>query len=292
MEDSTVTIFGLFCGVAAVGSSRARSCFPTTQPAPVGLKNRIRLGISGCLTVIVMDDATQNISATNTPFLGDKKWKWGRLCEPLMWASRVVGTDVFSPHIPQVAPVQNEELVQALCAYRAHPALRHRFRSLPEDKRRLLWEMLESFERASGIPTPGDHVAALIQEVNHLRRKHPMFLKRRFSVKDEVGRMLGNVTRTTTPDLMLNDFLVPLLVGLFGHGAPDRARIETVVQHPDVTIVLNALLPRKEIPSSLAKLFWLMMPPGTLAKKVEAISPELQDGLKALWLLLDKVASS
>ena len=75
-----------------------------------------------------MHDATQNIATMNTPFVGDMKWNWGLLGEPLVWPSSVVEADVLGQYSPQVTPVQNEELVQARCAYRANPALRDRIR--------------------------------------------------------------------------------------------------------------------------------------------------------------------
>jgi hypothetical protein len=167
-----------------------------------------------------------------------------------------------------------------------------RFRQLPSDKRRLLWEMLQSLERASDISTPGEHIAALIREVNHLRRQHPMFVKRRFSVKDEIGRVLGNVTHTTTPHLMLDRFILVRLGYILGDAAPDRQRVEQVVSHPDAVIILNTLLPRKEIPTSLEKFFWLTNPSGTLDQPINALDPAVLEGIKALWLLLDKVAQS
>ena len=56
----------------------------------------------------------------------------------------------------------------------------------------------------------------------------------------------------------------------------------------DGRVVLNLLLPRKEISNPLEKLYWLMFPNDTYSKQEQEISDEQQEGILALWRILSR----
>jgi DNA-binding Xre family transcriptional regulator len=167
-----------------------------------------------------------------------------------------------------------------------------RFDRLPPEQQAILWDLLGSLEKASGITPPGEQIRWLLEEVRKLRKAHPMFEKRRFTLSGEAGRLLGGLTPRLTLNVML-DSVAERLSGLFA-GDPavpvTAATIQAILEHPHAVIVLNALLPRKDIPSALEKLFWLSHPGGTLDKQVEALSAEHRAGIRALWKLLMRVS--
>jgi transcriptional regulator with XRE-family HTH domain len=169
-----------------------------------------------------------------------------------------------------------------------------RFDHLPPEQQAILWDLLGSLEKASGITPPGEQIRWLLEEVRKLRKAHPMFEKRRFTLTDEAGRLLGNLTPHLTLNVML-DSLTERFRDLFVTEpsvaiTPDA--IQAILEHPHAVIVLNALLPRKDIPSALEKLFWLSHPGGTLDKRVATLSAEHQAGIRALWELLGRVCQS
>ncbi len=69
-------------------------------------------------------------------------------------------------------------------------------------------------------------------------------------------------------------------------------QIMEMVQHPGVSFVLNLLLPRKEIPGALDKLYYLTHPESSFGKSGVELPTEHQAGLKELWRLLERVSSS
>ncbi len=171
----------------------------------------------------------------------------------------------------------------------------YRLERLPADKQRILWDMLDAFEKSSDLKPLEEHSREVLRRLHAFRRDHPMFRRRRFSMRDEIGVWLGHVTRTTTPEFIIDKFIALRLNELFGEslGQPiTREQVEEVTAHPDATLILNDLLPRKEIPTGWEKLFWLMHPAGTGDKHADSLSPEQQAGIKALWQLLVEVAES
>ena len=72
-----------------------------------------------------------------------------------------------------------------------------------------------------------------------------------------------------------------------GNGITE-ARVRTAAYHPHGRVLLNLLLPRKEIPNPLEKLYWLMFPNDTYGKQEQEISAEQQEGIRALWRTLDR----
>jgi hypothetical protein len=54
-------------------------------------------------------------------------------------------------------------------------------------------------------------------------------------------------------------------------------------------VVLNILLPRKEAPTSLEKLYWLLRPHEIYRTGIDTMTEDEQEGCRALWRLLDTV---
>ncbi|MHB8628402.1 MAG: helix-turn-helix domain-containing protein [Aggregatilineales bacterium] len=168
-----------------------------------------------------------------------------------------------------------------------------RFDRLPTDKQELLVSMLESLEKVSGLPSVGPEVDTVVEEVRKLRRKHPVFKERRVVLTDRLGRFLGNalgkLTNETVEDITLTA-LVDQLRTLYRNDptqleiSPESLR--SVVNHPHSVIVLNTLLPRKNVPSNVEKLYWLTYP------AVETPNAEHHQAVKDLWDLLVQVSRS
>jgi hypothetical protein len=162
-----------------------------------------------------------------------------------------------------------------------------RFDRLPPDKQELLMGMVESLEKVSGIETPGSEVREILEAVRLLRQTHPMYQEHRHALTDRLGRFfggaLGKLTNQTVEDLALTSVVEQLQA--LKSDDPERSVINTdlvfrVVNHPHAAIALNALLPRKNIPSNVEKLFWLIYPAS------EAPDAEKRQAVKALWGLL------
>ena len=164
--------------------------------------------------------------------------------------------------------------------------------ALPADQQKFLVGMLHSMMEAVGLGSGDTRALELLEEVEKLRQAHPMFHERHFNFHEEVGRIGGNWTRTTTRSLML-DMLETQLRGVLDNSdtaVVSQEHIEEVTNHPDVRFVLTTLLPRKAIPKALEKLFWLCFPWKTMDKPVKKISAEYRAGIKALWQLLERIA--
>src|SRR5579864_411044 len=167
-----------------------------------------------------------------------------------------------------------------------------RFDQLPADKQELLMGMLESLEKLSRIQAPGVEVRELLEEVRQLRQKYPMYKEHRLAITDRLGRFfggaLGKLTNQTVEDLALASVVEQLRALYSDEPAPamiDHGVIVGVVNHPHVTVVLNALLPRKNIPSNVEKLFWLIYPAS------ETPEAEKKQAAKDLWELLLRASS-
>jgi hypothetical protein len=80
------------------------------------------------------------------------------------------------------------------------------------------------------------------------------------------------------------------LAALFKNEPITEEQVKAAALDPQGRIILNLLLPRKEIPNPLEKLYWLMFPNDTYGKQEQDISPEQQDGIRALWRILDQMA--
>lgn len=167
-----------------------------------------------------------------------------------------------------------------------------RFDKLPDDKQELLLGMLASLEKVSGIPSPSQEVQDVLDEIRNLRKRFPMFRERRFVLTDRLGRFLGGtlgkLTNDTIESLSEGSVLdrLQLLFRKDSKHPITRELIRQVLAHPNATVALNALLPHKNIPSNVEKLFWLLHPEN---KDLETLDEETLRGVEALWLLLIQV---
>ncbi|MBN1564662.1 MAG: helix-turn-helix transcriptional regulator [Anaerolineae bacterium] len=154
--------------------------------------------------------------------------------------------------------------------------------------------MLTSLDKTNAFPFNGDQMGDVIKRVGELRQIHPMFRARKFTAADEVGRVTGKALRPDPSEWFLNSSH-RRLVQLFEDDPAvevTRKRVFEVSEHPSARAILNMLLPRKEIPSALEKLYWLLRPMPFYHRDVEAMTEDERAGCRALWRLLDEVAQA
>lgn len=165
------------------------------------------------------------------------------------------------------------------------------FDALDPLQQQMIMGMLTSLDKTNAFPFHGDQMGDLIRRVASLRENHPMFRTRQFTRADEVGRIAGKALRPDPSEWFLNS-THRRLSQLFEDN-PDisitRQRVYEVSEHSNARAILNMLLPRKEIPSALEKLYWLLRPKEFYRRDIDAMSEEEQTGCRALWLLLDEV---
>lgn len=169
-----------------------------------------------------------------------------------------------------------------------------RFDGLPPRQQKQLWETLAALEQSAGILPPSENTRYLLEQLRTLQKEHPMLKSRKFSLKDELGRVIGNVTHTSTPALIRKMTLERLhdATNLPPTLAWTDAFYDEVIGNPDVTMALNVLLPRKDISTPQEKLFWLVHPSGTLDKRFSLLADEYQQGIRALGELLVDIAKN
>ena len=169
-----------------------------------------------------------------------------------------------------------------------------RFDKLPADKQELLMGMLTSLEKVSGIASPSETVQDVLDEVRKLRKQYPLFQERRFVLTDRLGRFLGGAVGKLTNDTVetiCEGAVLDRLQVLFRRDLAQpitRDIVRRVVAHSNATVALNALLPHKNIPSNIEKLYWLIFPEN---KSIEDLDEETLRAIEALWLLLVRVSN-
>lgn len=166
------------------------------------------------------------------------------------------------------------------------------FDAMTPDQQAMLLGLIASLDRSRQLPLSGKRLEQLVQEVARLRQQYSLFRFHKLPVLDEIGRIAGNLLRSNPEDLYL-DRIFLRLSALF-HADPEppitRAQIDRVIHHPNAGAVLNILLPRKEMRTSLEKFYWLIHPAGTYRTGIEALSEEDQAACRALWGLLMRAA--
>jgi hypothetical protein len=165
-----------------------------------------------------------------------------------------------------------------------------RFDRLPDPQKKVIWEVMRSMEKASGLLPPDEWIKQVSEAVERLRRAHPIFIKRSMSRREMFGVYGGLFTRTSTPHVLASGIehrLKPLI--------PDRTltqdEIIRVANSYAVATALNILLPRKDIPDALEKLYWLVVVEKEEDSRGQPLHPERREALKALWLLLERLAA-
>lgn len=161
------------------------------------------------------------------------------------------------------------------------------FDQLQADGQRVLLGVL-AILTSDGSLSPDD-INTLSQAARELRKSHLMFVERKFDVRDEFGRVIGSFFGMFS-DVQLLHTIAHRLSELF-RNEPEtlitEARVQAAAHHPHGRVLLNLLLPRKEITNPLEKLYWLMFPNDTYGKQEQDISEEQQEGIRALWRILD-----
>jgi hypothetical protein len=124
--------------------------------------------------------------------------------------------------------------------------------------------------------------------VRKLRKAHPMFIERKFNLRDEFGRVVGTFFDLLPEDRAARS-IARRLEELFKNDATVVITPEKITQastHPRGEVVLSLLLPRKEIQRSIERLYWLSHPSNTFGQEEETLSLEHQEGIRAMWLML------
>lgn len=166
------------------------------------------------------------------------------------------------------------------------------FDTLPIDKQRLLLDMAHSLMSSAGIPRRGVRVRELLTQTEALRLKHPIFREHPFGIRRELGRFLGNFTRTTTREILMQGVEERIQSALQTDVPPrpiTRQEIEIMLRHPDAGVILNALLPRKEIPTNLEKMYWLVHESETAGRRLTDLPQRYEpyrEAIRDLWKLL------
>ncbi len=134
-----------------------------------------------------------------------------------------------------------------------------------------------------------DDINAIALAVRDLRAAHPMFIERKFDFRDEFGRVVGGFFGLF-PDHQLAHSIGSRLAELF-RDEPEMVitedGIKAAAKHPHGRVILNLLLPRRDITNPLEKLYWLAFPNDTYGKREENISEEQRQGIRALWRLFN-----
>jgi len=107
-----------------------------------------------------------------------------------------------------------------------------------------------------------------------------------------MGRIIGNLTHTTTRRILMNGVTERIQGALQTDSPPHLIapqEIETTLRSPDVAVILNSLLPRKEIPTSLEKLYWLVHDSDTAGRRLTDLPQRYEpyrEAIRDLWKLL------
>jgi len=166
------------------------------------------------------------------------------------------------------------------------------FDQLPATQQHLLLDMTHSLMSSSGIPRQAIRIQELLTHTETLRQQHPIFRQHPFGIRREMGRIIGNLTHTTTRRILMNGVTERIQGALQTDSPPHLIapqEIETTLRSPDVAVILNSLLPRKEIPTSLEKLYWLVHDSDTAGRRLTDLPQRYEpyrEAIRDLWKLL------
>lgn len=166
-----------------------------------------------------------------------------------------------------------------------------RYDRLPKDKQTVLVDLLDSLEKSANLGTPDITLEKVLNAVRQLRREHPMFEKRKFNFQDE----LGHLSVRFTPSLQIPPMRKQIIQRFKFVFRDDLATVEQVteqrldelLQHSLDILALQMLLPRKDIPSALEKLYWLCFWDKAYGISTVKLADDHQQGFRALWVLLN-----
>ena len=158
--------------------------------------------------------------------------------------------------------------------------------------------MIQSLMTSTGIPPRATRTQELLEHTKALRQQHPLFREQTFGIRHEMGRIIGNLTHTTTRHILISG-VTERIQGAFQTDTParhiDPHEIEDTLRSRDVAVILTALLPRKEIPSNLEKLYWLVHDNDTAGRRLTNLPARYEpyrEAIRDMWKLLEWAAQN
>lgn len=156
------------------------------------------------------------------------------------------------------------------------------FDMLPLDLQKAAFRNMVSLLDTARRRKKSDRAHKLLQQSAKLRDEYDLF-ERKFTFRREFGRVAGNFTRTTTHNILLKGVSRRIRRVFEPETIEDTDQIQHIVRQPGAAIVLNFLMPRREISTPLEKLYWLLHNNDYMD---EHIPPEDRAAMKALWELI------
>lgn len=154
-----------------------------------------------------------------------------------------------------------------------------RFEELTPDQQNALLDLLETFETANGIPHHRKAIRQWQKKARELRGSRSLW----FIKSDQLlTRLLGGIS----DEAMLRSIEFHLGI-LLPEAPPTGDDILRVTQHPVGKAILGEILPEKNVPTALSRLYYL-----SHFNEDRAIKPELKATILAIWGLLVEATRS
>jgi hypothetical protein len=151
-----------------------------------------------------------------------------------------------------------------------------RFEELTPEQQNALLDKLEAFEAANGIPHFRKEIRKWQKKARELRSSRSLW----FVKPDQLlTRLLGGISE----DAMLRSIEFHLGL-LLPEMPPTSDDILYVTQHPVGKAILGEILPEKDVPTALSRLYYL-----SHFNEDRAIKPEIKATILAIWNLLIEV---
>jgi hypothetical protein len=148
-----------------------------------------------------------------------------------------------------------------------------RFEELTPEQQNALLEMLEEFEEANGVPHYRKAIRKWQKQSRELHGSRSLW----FVKPDQLlSRLLGGISE----DSMLRSIEFHLGL-LLPDASPTSDEILHVTQHPVGKAILGEILPEKDVPTALSRLYYL-----SHFNEDRAIKPEVKAAILAIWNLL------
>jgi hypothetical protein len=142
----------------------------------------------------------------------------------------------------------------------------------------MLLDMLATLERRPEAAHYSEAILDYLPQGKTLRQRHLTWLQ-------EVDRRIAKLLRLQGEPLFL-DSIQRRLNLVLPNGPIDQERIRAVAHHPVSMALMSVLLPRKDIPTGLEKLYYL-----TYFNEDMQIEPDEKQAIIDTWTLLANAAS-
>lgn len=153
--------------------------------------------------------------------------------------------------------------------------LGQRFDLLHPDQQKMVLDILGTLEKSNGLPNYGAVILEHIAAGKTLRQRH---LNRLEWLDLKISDLLG----IRTDQLMLNG-IHRRLQDLFPNEAFTHDNVQQVADHPVAMAVMSTLLPRKDLPRGLDKLYYL-----TWFDQDREVAPEARQAIQDIWDVLQR----